>query len=719
MKPRCAALLAAVGLLVVSAAGAAGARSTDPTFAPGPDLPAGTVPGAAAVGDFDGNGSADLAVSDGGYGQNLRILLNDGAGRFRVAAGSPVDVGAGDLVSADFNRDGKADLALAGAELHVLLGDGAGRVADAPGSPIQLEGGPVQAADLNGDGSPDLVEAFTDKNVHKLRVLFNDGSGRFTFGASPPVAVKGDYFSFALADLSADGKADLAVADGVAGKVAILLGDGTGAFGTATRFPIGKNVGQLVVGDFNGDRKVDLADPVAYGVRVVVLPGTGAGRFGRALTLKVAAGAYEPIVADFDQDGRSDLAVFEESGIAILFGTTTGKLRPSEAFGFGGVLASADFDGDSRPDIASLSGSPWWPAQRGSVILFQTHSAPDVEQGRALPARADAVLSTRKPIGYLAADGSRVAACLETYRRRGFVVWTAPGHKALAIHASCYDDIALAAGRVAWIVEYALPNEPELTLVIYEQRLSDGRRRVIDRVQNESNHNDIRGPWLGQLFGGGSLLAWNLWDLDCLPPPPPLCEGDYCSECDPYNPTLRVSGQTLVVSNGRRARAHGSSALYPLRTVGGGRLAASPGGAVVVLAPNGSRVATVPAVETDPPREIALSRTRLAVTRTSTLDVYDPATGAALKSIQVGPAAALRLVGVNSTVAVLRGPSELVLVRLSDGKLVSMPLRNAAARGLTDAKLTSAGLFYAYNLRHGAKRGRIVFEPSAKLLGRF
>jgi hypothetical protein len=721
MKPRCATLMAAVGLLVVSAAGAAGATSTDPSFSPGPDVPAGTVPGAAAVGDFDGNGSADLAVGDGGYEQNLRILLNDGAGRLRVAAGSPVDVGSGDLVSADFNRDGKADLASAGGRLHVLLGDGSGRVADAPGSPIELEGGPAQAADLNGDGSPDLVEAVADQNLHKLKVLLNDGSGRFTIGASPPVAVTADSFSFAVADLSADGKADLAVADGKAGKVAVLLGDGTGAFGPATRFPIGKDVGSLVVGDFNGDRTADLAEPVRYGARVAVLPGTGSGRFGRPLTVKVIAGAYRPVVADFNQDGRSDLAAATESGIAVLLGTTTGRLRPAKSspFGFGGVLASGDFDGDSRPDIASLSGDPWWPAQRGSVILLQTHSVPQVERGRALPSRADAVLPTRKPIGYLAADGSRVAACLETYRRRGFVVWTAPRHKALAIHASCYDEIALAAGRVTWIVGYATPNQPELTLVIYEQRLSDGRRRVIDRVQNESNHNDIRGPWLGQLMGGGSLLAWNTWDLDCLPPPPPLCEGDYCSECDEDNPTLRVSGQTLVISNGRRNRAHSSSALYPLRAVGGGRLAASPGGAVVVLAPNGSRVATVPAVETDPPREIALSRTRLAVTRTSTLDVYDPATGAALESIQLGPAAALRLIGVNSTVAVLGGPGELVLVRLGDRKLVSMPLGRAAARGLVDAKLTTAGLFYAYNLPHGAKRGRIVFEPVARLLSRF
>jgi hypothetical protein len=719
MKLRCAVPLAAVSLVVASAAGASGAANTDPSFSPGPDLPAGTVPGAAAVGDFDGNGAADLAVADEGYEQNLRILLNDGAGRFRLAPGSPLDVGAGSLASADFNGDGKADLAMTSGRLHVLLGDGTGRFTEAPGSPMALEGGPARVADLNGDGSPDIVGAVENANRHTFKVLLNDGSARFTLGSSPDISVTADSFSFALADLNADGRTDLVVANGKTGKVAVLLGDGSGAFGPATRFPIGKDVGTLAVGDFNGDHTPDLAEPVGYGASIAILRGSGAGRFGPPVRVKVAGGAYDLAVADFNGDGKSDVATSTELGMAVLLGTAGGKLRPvrSSPFQFDGVMATADFDGDSRPDIAALSVNPWWPAQRGSLILFQTHSGPQVEHGRSL--RADAVFSTRKPIGYLAADGNRVAACLETYHHRGFVVWTPPGRKSLTVRASCYDDIALAGDRLAWIVDYALPNQPELKIVVYEQRLSDGRRRVIGGVENEANHNNLRGLWLGQLLGGGSLLAWNIWALDCLDPPPPLCEGDYCTECDGENPTLRVLGQKLVVSHGRRAREHTGSALYPLRAVGGGWLAATPGGAVVVVAPNGARVATVPAVETDPPREVALSRTRLAVTRTSTLDVYDPSTGTPLKSIPLGPAAALKLVGVSSTLAVLGGPHELVLVRLSDGKLVSLPLAAAAARGLADAKLTAAGLFYAYDLSRGANRGRIVFEPAAKLLARF
>jgi hypothetical protein len=60
-----------------------------------------------------------------------------------------------------------------------------------------------------------------------------------------------------------------------------------------------------------------------------------------------------------------------------------------------------------------------------------------------------------------------------------------------------------------------------------------------------------------------------------------------------------------------------------------------------------------------------------------------------------------------------------VLVRPRDGKLISLPLSRAAEDGLVDARLTAAGLFYAYNLPRAAAKGRIVFEPAAKLLARF
>src|SRR5258708_2768510 len=88
------------------------------------------------------------------------------------------------MVIADFNRDGKPDIAVAnGADktVTILLGDGKGGFTPAPGSPVAVLSYPhthgVAAGDFNGDGKLDLVtESWGDD---KVTVIFGDGHGRF------------------------------------------------------------------------------------------------------------------------------------------------------------------------------------------------------------------------------------------------------------------------------------------------------------------------------------------------------------------------------------------------------------------------------------------------------------------------------------------------------------------------------------------------------------
>jgi hypothetical protein len=175
------------------------------------------------------------------------------------------------------------------------------------------------------------------------------------------------------------------------------------------------------------------------------------------------------------------------------------------------------------------------------------------------------------------------------------------------------------------------------------------------------------------------------------------------------------------VAAGRPVVAKRGAGSYRLAAVGGGRMAVeSAEGAIAVLASSGRRVATVPAVNGDLPQATALSRAHLAIARWSpTLDLYNPANGRRTKSLPLGSAAELELAGVNARLALLRGSQQLVLIRLSDGKLISLSLPAEAAKDLVDAKLTEVGLFYAYNTFNAAMKGRIVFEPTAKLLARF
>ena len=266
-------------------------------------------------------------MTNSGYKNNLRILLNDGAGHLHMAPGSPFKVGRypSAVATADFNHDGRPDLVVASENVRILLGDGSGRFSAAPGSPIAVPGTPyvVDAADVNGDGSADLAVVLSQSDRYRVRILLNDGSGLFALlPAVPPVTGKGDGLSVGVADFTGDGKPDLAVSGSAKTKIVLLPGDGTGSFGPAKAVPAGKYPGQLAVGEFNGDGKPDLAVLVKGGVAILL--GNGAGGFRAAAGSPFRFGSYlnALAVADFNGDGKPDLAAADgDSGyVAVLLG---------------------------------------------------------------------------------------------------------------------------------------------------------------------------------------------------------------------------------------------------------------------------------------------------------------------------------------------------------------------------------------------------------------
>jgi hypothetical protein len=354
---------------------------------------------------------------------------------------------------------------------------------------------------------------------------------------------------------------------------------------------------------------------------------------------------------------------------------------------------------------------------------------PSALPARASTGRVDAVFATRGRITKLAADGKRVAVITATNvkRTRGrVVVWTAPGRKSTTFNLpygggslcaggpSCVDELALGAGEVAWLRR---TGGNSLEQFVIAAKLPGGAPRYVDQTANgDGAGGDPNGGWLGQLLGAGALLAYNTWTIcETLDPSDPKV----CPPTDSATHHVVAEEKLVRIAAGRRVVVRRGAGSYRLAAVGGGRMAVVSAGAITLLAPSGSRVTTVPAVTGNPPRAIALSRTRLAVARTLTLDVYDPATVTGAHSIPLGALAALQLSGVNSKLTLLRGPRRLVLVRLSDNKQISLPLRSGPAATPIYATLTEAGLFYAYDVPRASAKGRIVFEPNAKLLARF
>lgn len=735
---RFAALAVPAGLLSIVLVGAAGAA--DPSFAPGGTLSVGRNPASFKAADVNGDGHLDFAVANHGS-DDVTVLLGNGAGGFNAAAGSPVAVGDGPdaTATADLNRDGKADLAVANGssnDVTVLLGDGAGGFAAAAGSPVRVGGGPsdVAAADLNGDGKVDLALPVWQDNW-RIAILLGDGAGGFAPapGSPLPLGVRHGTTRIALVDLNGDGRRDLVVANSDSRVLSIRFGDGAGQFGAVRTVAAGNGPTSVAVADLNRDGRLDLAvgtqadDAGRFQPRLSIQLGTGAGGFRRApgSPMPVPGAASSVAVTDLNADDRLDLAVAnsDAGSVTVLLGNGAGRFRPATDSPFPvpspTELAAADLNGDGKLDFAVASPD-------GFRVLFRTPSTPAIVRGRTLRGRPNVLFSTRGVITKLAADGNRVAVktTVQSSRSCGrIIVWTAPGRRSKTFSTSnpgclsilcqrgsgCVDELALGDGQVAWISRSGGNN---LELMVNAARLSGGRPRRMEHVHNGAGAGgDPKGQWVGQLLGGGSLLAYNGWSV--------VCDSPDEFACDEGKATLIVTNEMIVrISAGRRVVVKRGAGSRPLTAVGGGRMALESEGAVTILGRSGARVSTIPPQPGNPTRALALSSTRLAVTRTFTLDLYNPASGTKTRSIALGPAAALGLVGVNSRFVLLRGPRRLVLVRLSDGRLISLPLRTSAS-SIVDAKLTTAGLFYAYNVARGSTRGRIVFEPTARLLARF
>lgn len=262
-------------------------------FTPSPYGPfqVGSSPNSLAVADFNGDGRLDLAIANV-KDNNITVLVGNGTGGFTEAPGSPIPVGTNpwSVAVGDFNGDGKLDLATANAwsgDVTVLLGNETGGFTKAPGSPFPAARYPrsVAIGDFNGDGKPDL--AVVNGKSDNVTVLLGNGIGGFTNAPGSPFSLgpwfnpftHGEWpFCVAVADFNADGKLDLAVSD-TNSIVTVLLGNGTGGFAEApdSPFRVGSYPKWVAVGDFNGDGKPDLAVVNRDNNNVTVLLNTYSG----------------------------------------------------------------------------------------------------------------------------------------------------------------------------------------------------------------------------------------------------------------------------------------------------------------------------------------------------------------------------------------------------------------------------------------------------------
>ena len=338
---------------------------------------AGSRPAGVAAADFDGDSRPDLAVINQGS-DDVSLLLGKGGRAFgaprNVFTGAPDYIAQDPLtaVTADFNGDGKPDLGVlkfSSHEVAILLNDGAGGLTLVGNLPVPFLSRWVTTADVNGDGKVDLVIAHRRVGSDSATVWLGRGDGTFTPGANSGTGwvITYDDLSYVTAgDVNNDGKADLAFIS-ASGSVRISVGNNQW-FTPAGSFTVPGTPLAITLCDLNEDGKTDYAvtrtGNIGLDLKDAVFIAFGDGAGGVSSTKAVELRSPQNSVAgDFDGDGHQDLAFtggvlrsdgLGSSGVTVLLGDGAGgfpRTKSLEVLGARGI-ASGDFDGDGRPDLA-------------------------------------------------------------------------------------------------------------------------------------------------------------------------------------------------------------------------------------------------------------------------------------------------------------------------------------------------------------------------------
>jgi hypothetical protein len=299
--------------------------------------------------DFNGDGKLDIAVSNR-YTNTISVFLNQGFGRFSapiittVAALSNTTNPLGKIVAGDIDGDGKADLIVSGSNLGTV-----------------------------GTGSTGGIGTFGFPPEEDV-VLLGNGDGTFSQGSM--ISNTGGFCSARLVDLNGDKHLDLV--SGGFGVVSVALGNGDGSFQPAAIYSTVATTssgtssapalcGPIEIGDVNGDGKLDVVGTTldATGTNLpfslFVLLGNGDGTFQAPLSQTLERPSTSLALADFNGDGKLDLlhgypgaalmALGNGDGSFLLTAPNQQPVYSTNPDDFGlTTVRGEDMNGDGKPD---------------------------------------------------------------------------------------------------------------------------------------------------------------------------------------------------------------------------------------------------------------------------------------------------------------------------------------------------------------------------------
>jgi len=365
-------------------------------------------PTAVAVGDLNKDGLPDVVVSGlrsstQGF---MAFFFNQGAAKLPTQPqvmefARTID----DLQLADLNGDNALDVAAissSGQQLIIVLNDGAGNFSMSSVLTDTLPAGSsavsLAVGNVLGDAFPDIVVLSNATLGNPATALFYLGSAsgmNFVGGLVLPVVL---FTNVQIRDMDNNGRDDLVIAESnaglpptpVLGYVQVLLSNGDGTFNIKPQLATAAGYYHLVMAmHIDSDPLLDLVVSGAFsttqqpGTQLSVFVNQGAGNFpGNRSEFTTSPQPFAMAVGDINRDGREDLALthtFKESqgrlSLLLNLGNNRGfapaAQQPSLPIGYGDTyVATGDFNSDSRADFVVVNRGAQKIKQPALLQLF-------------------------------------------------------------------------------------------------------------------------------------------------------------------------------------------------------------------------------------------------------------------------------------------------------------------------------------------------------------